>query len=469
MFFKEKSASSSGRIVIIGAGEVGFHTTRRLAEEQRQVIVIDHDEEQLRKIQEAFDVQTLTGSGASPQVLRDAGIDKAELVLAVTNSDEVNIMACMFARELAPQATRVARVRNPDYHLLPGFLEKSLGLSLLVNPEEEIVRSISRLITMPGSVEYHEFANRRIRMTGMKVDRGPLIDLPLFRFREVLQEERVMIGAIYREDRLIIPSGSDIIRQGDIVHFIYEPAALPSILRALEQKRRPVRSVCIYGAGLIGTALARSLESMNVQVCLIAGNAAECEKLSSSLGSTLILHGDARDRSLLEEEKIGEMDAFVAVSENEESNILSCMLAKKLGAGLAVASINKAEYLPLADTVGIDHIVSPRIATVSSILHYIRHGNVLASVAVSNEAAETMEVFVEQNSALCGRRLRDICLPKGVLFLAVVQGDNVFIPKGDTVIQPDARVLILAEKQHIAELERILGDAEASECGGSDL
>ena len=208
---------------------------------------------------------------------------------------------------------------------------------------------------------------------------------------------------------------------------------------------------------------------MNVQVCLIAGNAAECEKLSSSLGSTLILHGDARDRSLLEEEKIGEMDAFVAVSENEESNILSCMLAKKLGAGLAVASINKAEYLPLADTVGIDHIVSPRIATVSSILHYIRHGNVLASVAVSNEAAETMEVFVEQNSALCGRRLRDICLPKGVLFLAIVQGDNVFIPKGDTVIQSDARVLILAEKQHIAELERVLGDAEASECGGSDL
>lgn len=466
MFFKGTSTPSSGRIVIIGAGEVGFHTARRLAEEHRQVIVIDHDEEQLRNIQEALDVQTLEGFGASPQVLRDAEIDKAELVLAVTNSDEVNIMACMFAKEMAPHATRVARVRNPDYHLLPGFLEKNLEISLLVNPEEEIVHTISRLITMPGAVEYHEFANRCIRMTGMKVDRGPLIDLPLFRFREVMGEERVMIGAIYREDRLILPSGSDIIRQGDIVHFIYEPAALPAILRVLGQKRRPVRSVCVYGAGRIGTALARFLETMNVRVCMLVNDAGECERLSRSLHSTLILHGDARDRSLLEEEKIGEMDAFVAVSENEESNILSCMLAKKLGAGLAVASINKPEYLALAETAGIDHIVSPRIATVNSILHYIRHGNVLASVAVSNESAETMEVFVEEDSALCGRNLRDICLPRGILFLAIVQGQNVFIPKGDTVIPAGARVLILAKKQRIAELERILGGAASCECEG---
>ena len=466
MFFKGTSTPSSGRIVIIGAGEVGFHTARRLAEEHRQVIVIDHDEEQLRNIQEALDVQTLEGFGASPQVLRDAEIDKAELVLAVTNSDEVNIMACMFAKEMAPHATRVARVRNPDYHLLPGFLEKNLEISLLVNPVEEIVHTISRLITMPGAVEYHEFANRCIRMTGMKVDRGPLIDLPLFRFREVMGEERVMIGAIYREDRLILPSGSDVIRQGDIVHFIYEPAALPAILRVLGQKRRPVRSVCVYGAGRIGTALARFLETMNVRVCMLVNDAGECERLSRSLHSTLILHGDARDRSLLEEEKIGEMDAFVAVSENEESNILSCMLAKKLGAGLAVASINKPEYLALAETAGIDHIVSPRIATVNSILHYIRHGNVLASVAVSNESAETMEVFVEEDSALCGRNLRDICLPRGILFLAIVQGQNVFIPKGDTVIPAGARVLILAKKQRIAELERILGGAASCECEG---
>ena len=466
MFFKGTSTPSSGRIVIIGAGEVGFHTARRLAEEHRQVIVIDHDEEQLRNIQEALDVQTLEGFGASPQVLRDAEIDKAELVLAVTNSDEVNIMACMFAKEMAPHATRVARVRNPDYHLLPGFLEKNLEISLLVNPEEEIVHTISRLITMPGAVEYHEFANRCIRMTGMKVDRGPLIDLPLFRFREVMGEERVMIGAIYREDRLILPSGSDVIRQGDIVHFIYEPAALPAILRVLGQKRRPVRSVCVYGAGRIGTALARFLETMNVRVCMLVNDAGECERLSRSLHSTLILHGDARDRSLLEEEKIGEMDAFVAVSENEESNILSCMLAKKLGAGLAVASINKPEYLALAETAGIDHIVSPRIATVNSILHYIRHGNVLASVAVSNESAETMEVFVEEDSALCGRNLRDICLPRGILFLAIVQEQNVFIPKGDTVIPAGARVLILAKKQRIAELERILGGAASCECEG---
>ena len=465
MFFKGTSTPAAGRIVIIGAGEVGFHTARRLAEEHRQVIVVDHDEEQLRNIQESLDVQTLEGFGASPQVLRDAGIEKAELVLAVTNSDEVNIMACMFAKELAPRATRVARVRNPDYHLLPGFLEKNLEISLLVNPEEEIVHTISRLITMPGAVEYHEFANRCIRMTGMKVDRGPLIDLPLFRFREVMREERVMIGAIYREDRLIVPSGADVIRQGDIVQFIYEPAALPAILRALEQKRRPVHSVCIYGAGRIGIALAQLLESMNIHVCMIVNDAEECGKLSQKLHSTLILHGDARERSLLEEEKVGEMNAFVAVSENEEINILSCMLAKKLGTELAVASINKSEYLSLAETVGIDHIVSPRIATVNSILHYIRHGNVLASVSVSNESAETLEVFVESDSALCGRNLRDICLPRGVLFLAIVHGKKVFIPKGNTIIEADSRVLILSEKHRIAELERILGGAASYECG----
>lgn len=462
--FLKKSMTTTGRIVIIGAGEVGFHTARRLAEEHRQVLVIDNDEAQLRKIQEALDVQTLSGFGASPQVLQDAQVDQAELLLAVTNSDEVNIMACMFTKALAPHAIRVARVRNPDYHLLPGFLEKNLEISLLVNPEEEIVHSISRLITLPGAVEYHEFANRCIRMTGMKIDKGPLIDLPLFRFREVMHEERVMIGAIYRNDKLIVPSGSDTIRQGDIVHFIYEPSSLPSILKALKQKRRPVRSVCIYGAGHIGMRLAQLLETMNIQVCMIVNNAEDCEKLSRKLSSTLILYGDARDRNLLEEEKIGEMNAFVAVSENEESNILSCMLAKKLGTELAVASINKPEYLSLTETVGIDHIVSPRIATVNSILHYIRHGNVLASVSVSNESAETMEVFIESDSVLCGRQLRDICLPKGVLFLAIVQGKKVFIPNGDTIIQANDRVLILAEKHRVAELEDILGGIASCEC-----
>ena len=457
MFYK-KNNNSSNRIVIIGAGEVGFHTAKRLSEENKQVLIIDNDERQLNKIQEYIDVQTLLGFGASPKILQEAKIDDAELILAVTNSDEVNIMACMFAKAMAPDAIRVARIRNPDYHFIPDFLEKTLNISLLVNPEEEISRSISRLITLPGSVEYHEFADRSIRMAGMKITKGPLIDIPLYKFQEVMNDKRVMVGAIYRNNDLIIPSGSDIIRFGDIIHFIYEPKALGSILNSLEQKRRPVHNVCIYGASNIAIKLAKLLEEMDIKVCIIANNTDDCKKLSKNFDSTLILYGDARDRSILEEEKIGEMNAFVAASDNEEANILSCLLAKNLGTELTVACLNKPEYLDLADTVGIDHIASPRIATVDSILHYIRHGNVLSSVSIGNETAETMEIFIEKNSPLCNKKIRELSIPKGILFLSVVQGKNIFVPNGNTIIHENDRVIIISKKERIPDLENIIGE-----------
>ena len=407
------------KIVIVGAGEVGFHIAQRLSEEQKQVVVIDQNPDKLRRIEDNMDVQTVLGSGSIPSVLKNAGAGDAAIFLAVTDSDETNI-------------------------------------SMLINPEQEIVRSIERLLTLPGAVEYGQLADGFIRMVGMRVESGPLIEQPLTRFREIVQDDGIMVGAIARGQKLIVPSGSDVIKAGDTVYFAYKPTSQRALLRALHKTRGSLGTACIVGGGNIGLRLARLLENKGVDTKLIDISEERCEQLADQLQGTLVLHGDGTDKSLLQEEHIDQMDAFIAVTGDEESNILSCLLAKSLGVKETVARVNKAAYLPLVEAIGIAHSVSPRLSAVNSILQYIRQGKVLSSVSVGGDAAEMLEALVDEESLVAGKRVHELGLPKGILLLGVIRGGEAFIPSGQTVIQPQDRIVLLSLREKMSKLEGIV-------------
>ncbi len=455
MFFGRRSAKvEEQKIVIIGAGEVGYYVALRLAEENKQVVVLDSSAKALRRIDDNMDVQTICGSGSSPLTLREAGLDDAHLFLAVTSSDEVNILSCLFANSIAPNAQKLARIRNTEYTAHADFLKNpALNINALVNPEHEIVRTIDRLLTLPGAVEYGEFADGHIRMVGMTVHDGPLIGQPLMRFRELVQDDRIMVGAITRGQNVLVPSGKDTLQPGDIAYFVYLPKAQAHLLKALNRKRGFLYSACIVGGGNIGLRMAKVFENKGIHVTLIERQESRCEELADQLDKALILHGDGTDKALLDDESIGDTDAFIALTGDEESNIISCLLAKSLGVHETVARVNKAAYLPLLKNIGIEHSVSPRHSMVNSILQYVRQGKVLSCVSVGNEAAEVMEVVVGESSELAGRSVSQLGLPRGALLLAVVRGKEAAIPTGNTEIQADDHVLILALRSVISRVE----------------
>ncbi len=458
MFFRRTQPEQNPRkVVIVGAGEVGYHVALRLTHEQKNVVVIDLNEQALQRMDDHMDVQTICGSGASPQVLCDLGLTNADVFLAVTNSDENNILACLFANTIAPKAQKLARIRNVEYLTHINILENpALNISALVNPEQEIVHSIDKRLTLPGAVEYGEFAKGRICMVAMKIHEGPLLGKELKYFRDIVKEEQIMVGAIVRHKSLIIPSGEDVLQEGDVVYFIYQPVAQAALLKALNRCRGFISSVCIVGGGRIGSCMAEAFARKGMAVTIIDRDAARCTELANSLENVTILHGDGTDKRLFEEEDLLHTDAFVALTSDENTNIVSCLLAKSLGMREAVSRVDKAEYLSLLENIGIDHSVSLRYSAVNSILQYVRQESVISCVSVGNEAAEIMEAKVRDNSTFIGCAVHSLGLPQGVLLLAIVREHEAYIPKGDTIIANGDRILLLALRDMVSKVEKIL-------------
>ncbi len=458
MFFRyKKSQQEPRKIVIVGAGEVGYHVALRLAHEQKHVVVIDINEKSLLRIDDHMDVQTVCGSGSSPQILHDIGLKNSDIFLAVTNSDENNLLACLFANTFAPKAQKLARIRNREYLTYSNILENpALNISALINPEQEIVQNIDKRLTLPGAVEYSEFADGRICMVAMRMQDGPLLGKPLTFFRDIVKEDQIMVGAIVREQSLIIPSGNHVLKKGDIAYFLYQASAQSALLQALHLTKGFVSSVCIMGGGSIGSCMAEAFAKKGIAVTLIDRDALRCTELANSLENVTILHGDGTDKQLFEQENLLHTDAFVALTSDENTNIVSCLLAKSLGMREAVSRVDKAEYLSLLGHIGIDHSVSLRYSAVNSILQYVRQESVISCVSVGNEAAEIMEARVGKKSPLVGCPVHSLGLPKGVLVLAVMRKHEAYIPKGNTVIDADDRILLLALRNVVSQVEKIL-------------
>ncbi|MGE4298571.1 MAG: Trk system potassium transporter TrkA [Desulfovibrionaceae bacterium] len=454
--FKKNAAKDELKVVVIGAGEVGFHISQRLALENKNVVVIDRSAEALRRMSEHLDVQTIQGSGSSPMVLDQAGVSDANIVLAVTDSDETNIIACIFANILAPDALKLARIRNEEYNLYRDALSnETINIGMIINPEVEIIKTIDRMITVPGALEYNEFADGRIKMVGVRLESGPLVDTPLPKVREKVGVPMI-VGGIVREERLIIPTGADSLRAGDLVYFVCEEKDLGRVLQSFGCAWKPIREVMIIGGGNVGFKLANFLERKGYHTKLIDRDPERCLYLAEKLNTTIVLKGDGTDQDLLREENAGNMDVVVSLTGDEETNVLSSLLVKSMGAKKTITRVNKFAYIPLVRAIGIEHSVSTRLSAINSILQFVRRGKVISSVAIKGEEAEAMEAIAQENSDIVGKPLKDLNFPKGSLIMCIIRGDEVIIPHGGSVIEPQDRILILSTRQNVSRIEQAL-------------
>jgi trk system potassium uptake protein TrkA len=446
------------KIVIVGAGEVGYHFAEWLAQEKKEVVVIDINRDALRRVSDHLDVQTLLGSGSNPRILEDSGLKNADIILAVTDSDEVNLVACFFANVIAPPIQKVALIRNPDYTYYQAALTRDiLNIGLVINPEMEVVNSILRIMSAPEVEEVNDFVGGRLKMLGKHLPpESPLSGLKLAQLPDLIDRNRMIIAALVREEALIIPKGKDTLRAGDFVYFVCRTEDIHEILHLFGKQATPLKNILVVGGGNIGFPLAKELESRRLNVKLIEKDPQRCQTLSAKLSRAIVLQGFATDQKFLEQENIGHMDMVVAVTWDEEMNILSCLLAKRLGAKKTIARINKVPYIPLVQTIGIDHIVSPRLSAINTLFPYLRRGKVISTVTIRGKAAEVLEAEALAKSAIVGRPIKDLQFPKEALFLCIFRGDEVIIPSGNSVIQPEDRVLILATGAVIPQVEQAL-------------
>ncbi|HUG04127.1 MAG TPA: Trk system potassium transporter TrkA [Steroidobacteraceae bacterium] len=449
------------KIIILGAGQVGSTAAQQLAREQaNDVTVVDTRDEVLRDLQDRLDIRTVCGNAAHPAVLEAAGSKGADMLVALTSSDEVNMVACQIAWTLFRTPTKIARIRSGDYHGRPElFSDDAIPVDLAVSPEQLVTEYVERLIRFPGALQVLEFADGRVRLVGMRALKGgKLVGHQLKDLRSHIPDAEVRVAAVYRGDRNIAPEGDTTIEEHDEVFFVAARADMRAMMKELSTEEASVRRVVIAGAGNIGFRLARALEE-RVKVKLIERNPDRARRAAETLRNTLVLTGDAADEELLLEENIDDADAFIAVTNAEEANILSAMLAKKLGARRVMALINKPSYSELMEGGKIDIAISPQTITIGALLAHVRRGDVVRVHSLRRGAAEAMEAIVHnesRDSPVAGKRIDAIALPEGTTIGAIVRGDDVIMAHHDTVIEADDHVILfLTDRRHVEDVGRL--------------
>ena len=445
------------KIIIVGAGEVGFHIASRLSHENKDVVVIDTNAAAIARVSENIDVEAVVGSGSSPVVLEEAGIKEAEILLAVTDSDETNLVACLMADTISPVTKKLARIRQKDYDAYHQvFHDAPPHIDTIINPEIEVVRTIERFMGVPGAVDVGEFADGRLKFVGIYLDKGArLAGLRLMELPGKIGT-KVLVAAVVRNEKLIIPGGNDRIYPGDLIYFISEEEGLARILKAFDKEFKPMKRAFIVGGGRLGLRLAKSLEKKGIYTKLIEKAPARCSELAEQMNKVVVIHGDGSDQSLLVEENIQDMDVVITLTDDEETNILVSLLAKRMGARKTITRLSKFSYFPLMSSIGLEQVVSPRLSAIDTILQYIRRGKVLSARTISDEQAEVWEAEALETSDIVGKPLRETDMPHGALVIGIIREDKILIPSGDSVIQPHDRIIIFAKRQVISKIEKIL-------------
>ena len=448
------------KILILGAGQVGSSLAENLASEANDITIVDSNELTLQQLQDRLDIRTVIGHASHPDILRTAGAEDADMLVAVTDSDETNMVACQVAWTIFHTPTKIARIRAIEYlRHKKLFSKKSLPIDFLISPEQLITDYIQRLIQYPGALQVLDFAEGQVQLVGVKAYYGgPLVGQELRTLREHMPNVDTRVAAIYRQDRAILPEGHTVIEADDEVFFIAATKNIRAVMGELRRLDKPYKRIMIVGGGNIGKRVARALEQ-KYQVKIIEHNAARARTLSNELDKTIVLHGDAADESLLVEENIGKTDVFCALTNDDEANILSSMLAKQLGARKVMTLINRAAYVDLIQSGDIDIAISPQLATIGSLLTHIRRGDVVKVHSLRRGAAEAIEAIAhgdESTSKVVGRKIEDLKLPTGTTIGAIVRGNEVVIAHHDTVIQSEDHVILfLVDKSRINEVERL--------------
>jgi len=448
------------KIIILGAGQVGSSVAQNLASEANDITVVDNRPEILRDLQDRIDIRTVIGPASHPEVLTRAGAEDADMILAVTNSDETNMIACQVAYTLFHTPIKVARVRAQEYLAYPKlFTQEALPVDVLISPEQLVTDYIRRLIEQPEALQVLEFAGGRVQLVAVRaVQGGPLVGQELRELSAHMPGVEARVAAIFRSSSDILPQGDTVIEANDEVFFIAARKNIRAITSELRGLDKPVKRVMIAGGGNIGLRLANSIES-RYQVKLIDRNAETARRLSEQLDSAIVLLGDAADEELLLDENIENTDIFCALTNDEEANILSAMLAKRLGARKVMSLINRPSYVDLVQSEAIDIAVSPQQATIGSLLTHVRRGDVAAVHSLRRGAAEAIEAVAHgdnKTSKVVGRTVDEIKLPPGTTIGAIVRGEDVIIAHHNTVIESDDHVILfLVDKQHIPAVERL--------------
>ena len=449
------------KILILGAGQVGSSAAEQLSrEESNDVTVVDTRTDILRELQDRLDIRTIAGHASHPDILKRAGAEDTDIVIALTDSDETNMLACQISSTIFNIETKVARIRSGAYMRTEGLFNlEAIPVDVCLSPEQLVCEHIEQLIHYPGALQVLEFANGEVRLVAAKVSKdGSLVGQKISTLKEHIPNTEGRIAAIYRDGQSLQPEGDTIIRSGDEVFFIAAKKDIRAFMSEMRKIDSPVRRVLIAGGGHIGVRLASALENTN-HVKIIERNPERAKIISEHLNKAIVLVGDAADEELLLEENIDDVDIFCALTNAEEANILSAMLAKRMGASKVMALINRPTYADLVEAGTIDIAVSPKQITIGSLLAYVRGGDVVKVHSLRRGAAEAIEAIAHgdnKNSPVVGKKIEDIDLPHGCNIVTIVRGEDVIMAHHDTVIEQDDHVILfLTDRRNIVLLEKL--------------
>lgn len=449
------------RIVICGAGQVGYGIAERLAAENNDVSVIDSSPELIENIQDKLDVRGHVGHGSHPDVLARAGAEEADMIIAVTLYDEVNMVACQVAHSLFNVPTKIARIRAQSYlqpHWSNLFSRDHMPIDVIISPEIEVGDVILRRIALPGARDVVLFAQDRIAMVAIECDDDcPVIDTPLSQLSELFPDLRATVVGIWRNGQMISPRSSDQILKGDLAYVIAERSQIRRTLGIFGKERPEASRIVLAGGGNIGVYLARAIEQRmpGARVKVIERSREAAIRMADNLKRTVVLHGSALDEQMLVEAGAPSADLMVAITNDDQVNILSSVLAKKLGCAANLALLNNSGYHGFTRSLGIDDYINPRQVTISRVLQHVRRGRIRGVYSLQNGAAEIIEAEALDTSPLVGKPLRDLHLPAGIRIGAIYHGDTVIQPTGDCVIKPKDRIVILALNDRVRQVEQM--------------
>lgn len=448
------------RVIICGAGRVGTGIARRLSRENNEVTVIDQSKDLIRMVAERLDVRGVVGNGAYPEVLQEAGAPSADMVIAVTYSDEVNMVACQIAHTLFNVPTKIARIRaqgflDPKYSDL--YSRNHLPIDVIISPEREVSEAIMQRMSTPGAFEVKSFVDGRVWAVGVKLREDcPIINTPLRQVAELFPDLKITIVAIKRDEKIWRAHAGDQLEGGDQVYFVADKHDVQRALEIMGEAARQARRVIIVGGGNIGLFVAKGLEKLgSMKIRMIERDRKRAEFVAEELQRTIVLQGDGLDRGILREAGVTEAETVVAVTDNDQVNILASVVAKREGARRAMALINDQDYGPVSEAVGIDRFVDPRATTISTILQHVRRGRIKGVYSLSDGAAELVDAVALETSPLVNKPLRDAQLPEGVMIGAVFRDSVVHMPKGDTVINAGDRIVLMTMRDNVKDVEQM--------------
>ena len=450
------------KTIICGAGEVGYSIADKLSNENFEVTVIDESQERLSKILENLDAKVIKGVPSLPSVLIKAGAKDCEIIIAVTKSDEMNMITCQIGYSLFNIPKKIARIRQQDY--LKGewqslYTKNNLPIDAIISPEEEVAKALHRRLISPGTIDMVELSEKRLKLIGFKCEKNfSHLGLSVRELSEKFPNYLANILFIFRKDKKFVVNSSTIIEPDDLIYMVVETDNLSDVLREFGHEELQAKKVVIIGGGNIGFSLAQFIESSNSNISteLIEANKSRAEFLASNLNRVTITHGDGLDNQILEEVNISEAGYCIAVTEDDEVNILSSLLAKRAGANKCMTLINNSTYSSLLTSIGVDITIDPKIITISKILEKVRSGRIRSDYSIGEGFGEVIEAEVISNSLLCNKNIKDISLPKGIRVGSIFRNDRIIIPNSETIFNENDDVVFFAETNCIKKLEQIL-------------